>query len=322
MRRYWWVNHNDTGVEEVGGEYLWSPKREHRTNGKGARSQFYDNMALSKPGDFVLSYYDKRVRHVGRIAEHAFTAPKPLEYGKKGEGWSAEGWRVPLTWEPVNPPVWPKPIYDELRPLLREKHNPLNRNGDGAQKAYFSEITQGLFERILRETNVRLDRLETADVSHLAFNVVKDAIDDELVAEIENDPSLSSTEKQRLVTARRGQGIFRQKVLKLGAVCRITGVSNPWMLIASHIKPWRSCENSNERLDGANGIMLTPDLDLLFDHGFISFEDDGRVIVSKRIEDELLDRLKLADLKGMDTGPFTQEQVVYLTWHREKQLLL
>ncbi len=321
MQRYWWVNHNSTGSEEVRGEYLWSPKRERRKNGKGARSQFYDNMALTKPGDFVLSYYDQRVRHVGRVAEHAFTAPQPLEFGRKGEGWSAEGWRVPLVWESINPPVSPRLIFNDLRPLLRGKYDPLDRNGDGAQKAYLSEISRGLFERVLRETNVHLDRLAAADVSHLAFDVVKGAIDDELVAQIENDPSLSATEKQRLVTARRGQGIFRQNVMKLGDVCRITGVSNPWLLIASHIKPWRSCETSNERLDGANGIMLTPDLDLLFDHGFISFENDGRVIVSKLIEDDVLDRLKLADLKGMETGTFTKEQAAYLEWHREKQLL-
>ena len=40
MPRFWWVNHNQTASQEIGGQYLWSPKVERG----GVRSQFYDNM--------------------------------------------------------------------------------------------------------------------------------------------------------------------------------------------------------------------------------------------------------------------------------------
>ena len=49
MSRYWWVNHNQTGLQEVEGQYLWSPKRER----DGKRSQFYDNMRRASPGEHV-----------------------------------------------------------------------------------------------------------------------------------------------------------------------------------------------------------------------------------------------------------------------------
>ena len=39
-------------------------------------------------------------------------------------------------------------------------------------------------------------------------------------------------------------------------------------LVASHTKPWRDSTNE-ERLDGENGLLLTPTIDHLFDKGFI-----------------------------------------------------
>jgi putative restriction endonuclease len=84
--------------------------------------------------------------------------------------------------------------------------------------------------------------------------------------------------------------------------CRLTGVTNPSLLIASHIKPWRLCETAEERLDGMNGLLLTPDADHLFDRGFISFEEDGRVRVSPRVEDSDLRRLGFESLVWMRSG--------------------
>jgi hypothetical protein len=83
----------------------------------------------------------------------------------------------------------------------------------------------------------------------------------------------------RLVTARRGQGIFKERVMQIEKRCRITRVENPVHLRASDCKPWRD-SNNKERLDGENGLLLTPSIDHLFDRGFISFEDSGILIVS------------------------------------------
>lgn len=90
---------------------------------------------------------------------------------------------------------------------------------------------------------------------------------------------IRDTDRQQIIRARRGQGLFRDRVRRVERACRITGVENPEHLIASHCKPWRHSTNE-ERLDGENGLLLTPSIDHLFDGGFISFENDGRLLVS------------------------------------------
>ena len=51
-----------------------------------------------------------------------------------------------------------------------------------------------------------------------------------------------------------------------------------WNLEGLHIVPWKDA-TSEERLDTENGILLSPDVDALFDGHMISFEDDGRMVV-------------------------------------------
>src|SRR5471032_2878361 len=67
--------------------------------------------------------------------------------------------------------------------------------------------------------------------------------------------------------------------MRIERACRITGVTREEHLRASHCKPWRDSSNE-ERLDGENGLLLTPNADHLFDRGFIGFEDNGDVLVS------------------------------------------
>lgn len=58
---------------------------------------------------------------------------------------------------------------------------------------------------------------------------------------------LDVTERDALVKARRGQGRFRENVARVERACRITRVTNPTYLIASHIKPWRHATNDERR---------------------------------------------------------------------------
>ena len=74
----------------------------------------------------------------------------------------------------------------------------------------------------------------------------------------------ASTERDALTKARLGQGLFRHRVAEREPACRVTGLKRQEFLVASHIKPWRDCDNS-ERLDGANGLLLSPHVDKLFD---------------------------------------------------------
>lgn len=91
-------------------------------------------------------------------------------------------------------------------------------------------------------------------------------------------------------------------------------------LRASHCKPWRDATNE-ERLDGENGLLLTPNADHLFDRGFIGFEDNGDVLISPVAHAESLGRMGLDSSRPLNVGPFAAGQRRYLEFHRENVLL-
>lgn len=100
--------------------------------------------------------------------------------------------------------------------------------------------------------------------------------------------------------------------------CRITKVDNPAHLVGSHIKPWRDSGNE-ERLDGENGLLLTPMIDHLFDRGFITFRDDGRLLVSPVAD--LVSLRRMGVPAEADVGGFSRGQRGYLAFHRDEVFL-
>lgn len=95
----------------------------------------------------------------------------------------------------------------------------------------------------------------------------------------------NETVRKGLVTSRVGQGAYRKRIIhRWEYKCPITGYSNLDILIASHIVPW-SVSDNNERLDVHNGILLSPTYDALFDRHLISFENNGKIILSETIEE-------------------------------------
>jgi predicted restriction endonuclease len=91
-------------------------------------------------------------------------------------------------------------------------------------------------------------------------------------------------------------------------------------LIASHIKPWRS-STDQERLDGENGLLLTPNVDSLFDRGFISFDDDGTLLVSPVMDEQVLHQLGVSVDQTINVGGFAHGQKGYLAYHRREVYL-
>ncbi len=116
--------------------------------------------------------------------------------------------------------------------------------------------------------------------------------------------------------ARRGQGIFRYRVSLLEPSCRLTGVDEPAHLRASHIKPWAE-STPNERLDGNNGLFLAPHVDHLFDRGLISFRDNGMLLTSQCLSQQVLDRWSIRE--PTDVRPFSSSQCEYLQFHRHSR---
>ena len=132
-----------------------------------------------------------------------------------------------------------------------------------------------------------------------------------------DNTAIPETEKQQIVLARCGQGRFRAAIRD--RTCRVTGLADEAFLIASHIKPWRYASN-NERLDGENGLLLAPQVDLLFDRGFMSFADDGAIVTSPVLPRHVLDALRI-DPATVGRRPLSLRQREYMAYHRERILL-
>jgi len=134
-------------------------------------------------------------------------------------------------------------------------------------------------------------------------------------AETRNLPR--TTEAERLVVQRVGQNIFRDALMEYwGGACAVLGVTEPRLLRASHIKPWAECQTDAERLDVYNGLLLAAHLDAAFDTFLISFDDDGRIILSDVLTPPDRNALGLSpDLRLTKVAP---AHLPKLAWHRER----
>ncbi|CAM3276114.1 HNH endonuclease [Asticcacaulis taihuensis] len=312
MLRYWWVNHKQTFTQELGGGYLWSPKRER----DGRRSQFYDNLREARPGDFVISYANRNISGIGRVTDFATSSPIPDEFGAKSNLWNDDGWLLPVAWSTNFQRKNVEDFIGKLLPLLPLRYSPFDRNGRGAQKAYLSEISAEAFEAAVNLSNSN-DALTRFDLDPPPISALISAVEDGVQSRIANDGGLSATEKSQLVLARKGQGVFRRNLLRFENACRLTSINNQRFLVASHIKPWRLCSTSHERLDGCNGLLLTPTADLLFDRGFLTFSDDGQPIFSKAVSSADIAKLNFSSVTAPKGKVFLNDQLTYLNYHRQ-----
>ena len=305
---YWWVNQNQTYVHEVGGGYLWSPK----VNANGRRNRFYDSMIEAVPGDVVFSFCDTYIKAIGVVIGTCQSSPKPTEFGAAGEYWANEGWYLPVRFTELNRPIRPKDHMDTLAATLPEKYSPLQENGNGNQGVYLAPVAPVMAAELSRLLNGQVEAVI------LAYPPDDDLAADAVEKAIREDGAIPVTEREQLVKARVGQGLYRSRVELLEAGCRLTGVTDRRFLRASHIKPW-SKSDSREKLDGNNGLLLAPHIDHLFDKGFISFEDDGRLRRSEALPHSVQDAWGMTP--EAKTKPFSESQTFYLAYHRENVFL-
>jgi putative restriction endonuclease len=320
--RYWWVNQNQTFRQEIAGGYLWSPKR----NKNGRRNPFYEFMREVAPGDIVFSFSDTRIAALGIVSGYCRESPKPEEFGTAGMNWSGIGWRVGVRWQRLTNAIRPKDHIARLRQDLASKYAPLTPDGNGLQSVYLTHVSAGLASALF--ALIGKEATSVSDIGHEITKIERDSPAPERDIEewerrveiaIATDPAIRETERAALVQARRGQGLFRDNVRSIERGCRITKVERMEHLIASHVQPWRDSSN-DQRLDGENGLLLTPTVDHLFDKGFISFEDSGQLIVSPVADQRSLKRMGIETESGVNVGAFSQGQRRDLEFHRENVL--
>jgi len=125
------------------------------------------------------------------------------------------------------------------------------------------------------------------------------------------------TDSIQSVLVRTAQGKYRKDALAFwGNRCAVTEVTEPKILIASHIKPWRESKDE-ERIDARNSLILSPTYDKLFDLGFITFKpNNGKILLSESISPSNWDKLKIDDSRHLTMIPDgTDTFLVYHNTH-------
>lgn len=127
---------------------------------------------------------------------------------------------------------------------------------------------------------------------------------------------LEETEKLTEVMSRRRQDVYRRMLMDYwGDKCAVTNCGEKIVLRASHAKPWSECETAKERINKYNGFLLTANLDALFDKGLITFEDDGLIKISPKINE--CDAGALGITPDMRLRKLEESHLSFLQYHRE-----
>ncbi|MGG0847894.1 HNH endonuclease [Peribacillus simplex] len=126
---------------------------------------------------------------------------------------------------------------------------------------------------------------------------------------------VTETEKEQVIKSRIGQSTFKKILLEIEKKCKLCSVSDKRFLVASHIKPW-SQSNHNERLDVNNGLLLCPNHDALFDKGYISFDEDGVILISDSLDKHSKVFLNINETMKINMN---ESQRGYMKWHRDNQ---
>ncbi len=125
---------------------------------------------------------------------------------------------------------------------------------------------------------------------------------------------LEETTRESVIQSRIGQGQFRTSLIEYWQGCSVTSCQQIELLRASHIKPWRYSSNA-ERLDMYNGLLLLPNLDACFDSGLISFDNEGKIIISSRLNESVL--LQLGINSNLKLSRVEQRHKDFLQYHRK-----
>lgn len=128
------------------------------------------------------------------------------------------------------------------------------------------------------------------------------------------------TEVERTVLQRVGQDLFREGLLDYwDEKCSVSGLHFSSLLVASHIKPWAVCDTDDERLDVFNGLLLSPNLDKVFDKGLISFDKQGSILISSKLTEDHWPKLGISN--SLFLRRFEEFHDRYMEWHRTEHFV-
>lgn len=128
-------------------------------------------------------------------------------------------------------------------------------------------------------------------------------------------------ERNATIKQRVNQTFFRKAVLaSYNSTCCVTGLSVENLMIASHIKPWSVCTET-ERTNPHNGLCLNALHDKAFDRGLMTITPDGKIHISNRLKsiynDALYEYFVRYDNKAIRFPEKFMPDKIFLEYHND-----
>jgi hypothetical protein len=305
--QYWWVNQSKVVSRGLMGDYLWTARDK-----RGEPTDAAQNMLRVQTGDLIFAFADGAVRGVGIALREAMEAARPHELASSSKSAaSAQGWYLPVRFFELALPLHPRAHIELLKPVLPQNQSPLRSSGARNPAVYLSPVSTAMAVVLRQLLSQQLEEVEAQIKSAAVSELANDWVETSIVRRTDLNPE----EKQQLIRARGGLGVFRRSLEKIESACRLTGLLDRRHLRACHIKPW-SVSDDQEKLDGCNGLLLSPHIAHLFARGYISFSDEGDLLASRHLNPAILTAWNLR--MPLKVGVFQPRQRLYLDYHRRE----
>ncbi len=300
---FYWVNIGTSKniVKEHG--FLWAPQKVIKENGTKAKNAGWEQVKSIVKGDVIFCYFDKRIHYIAVATKDSYVSSRPSfdEFKAWAQNATDDGTRVDIDVQILENSLDSEQFKEEVIDYYNEQCTPvLFTKKKSINQQYMISLSKSVGILILN--SIGDESIRTQEIITKNNSTSK------------NKKKPKKTTKETLIQARVGHGAFRDELLEYWKSCPVTDVNDSALLIASHILPWHVA-NDDEKLDKFNGILLSPSVDKLFDRGYISFDDQGKLLTHKKLNIKNLDKLgieKNAQIKGLEKA-----HLYYLNEHRE-----
>jgi len=306
--RFWWVNHPSLPVFDPEASSLWFAQR--RAHNK-TRAESERNVQRLLPGDLLCIASEDTLCAAGVVLkvpqgeQRMMAADNPPH----AQGQMEHGFAVPVRLGAFSNPPRFADHAARLTGVMPRRNAPLRAGGSLNRDAWLCLMPAPLVATIRELLRGELEQIVSAATAMLGSRLGDDAAE----AILQQRSDLDAALKAELLHARYGQGLFRANVERWQQGCRITGLLDRRHVRAVHIKPWARSSDA-ERLDGHNGLLLSPHLAHLFERGYLSFSNAGALLISRELNPAVVRSWAIDS--DSSCGTFAPEQHPYLEFHR------
>ena len=297
---FYWVNIGTLFKEVAEFKFLWAPKSTVNQKGQTITDPGWKAVPNVKKGDILFCNFKGSLIHVAVATKDAYESERPEN--RTFDQWKKDGYKVKVDLHTLASPVSNNDFKDEFIPMFNDKCVPkLFAKNKSVSQRYVVKLPAPAGVFLLDLVGDEALNIQDSVASNSAINT--------------NQTAPEGYDKEVTAKARVGQGKFRQDVMALwNDTCAVTGLDIKMLLTASHILPWQ-LSNPHQKVDKFNGLALSPNIDKLFDKGFISFDEKGDILIKNSLS---ADALKAVGVdKNMTIKNLTKEHLGYLKEHRE-----